>query len=110
MDYYSIACDVLQQMSRILTVESGKRISLIPTNHYCWMGNDISIEIEEVDIPQNLIGVPCPKYEQEKEGLYKVNRVHVGKTILEDTFNGFPFDEREMKQYIKGRKTWAYCL
>lgn len=108
MDYYGIACGVLRQISDILTEESGMPIFLSATGNCCWVGNDFSIEIADIDLPQNLIGEPNPQCPQDNDGVYKVNRVHVGRTILEDTAKGFPFSRSDMKEIIKWTKSWAY--
>lgn len=108
MDYYSIACRVINQISEILLEESGSYISLKPTGKNCPIGNSLSVEIMDVDIPQNLIGCPNPKFEQDGEGFYKVNRIRIGNTILDDTYKGYPFSKDEIKTYIKGVNTWAY--
>ena len=108
MDYYSIACEVLKQLSTVLSKESNTTITLSPTGNNCWTENGYSVEFVVVDIPDNLISVPYSKYANDRNGYYKVNRIRLGKTILDDTAKGFPFNENELKDLIKSKDRWAY--
>ena len=108
MDYYSIACEVLKQISAVLSKESNTIIMLSPTRNICWTENVYSVEFVAVDISDNLISVPCPKYANDRNGYYKVNRIRLGETILDDTAKGFPFNENELNGIIKSKDRWAY--
>jgi len=99
---------ILEQISKILKSESNTIVSLIPTGNECMVEGDYSVEIKDVDIPSNVISAPNPKYSNDLNGFYKVNRIRLGKIILDDTKNGFPFSDEEIKGIIKGVKTWAY--
>ena len=108
MDYFNIACEVLKQLSTVLSKESNTTITLSPTGDNCWTENRYSVEFVTINIPDNLISVPCPKYATDGNGYYKVNRIRLGKTILDDTAKGFPFNENELKDLIKSKDIWAY--
>lgn len=105
---YSIACVILRQIAEVLTKESNTEISLISTGNSCWTDVGYSVEIKDVDIPSNSISVPNPKYSNDKDGYYRVNLIRLGRTIMDDTKNGVPFDYDGIKSIIKGAGKWAY--
>lgn len=108
-NYSSAICEILKQISDVLFKESGQKVDLRYTGNKCPDGNGkISIEIVEVDIPENLISQPNPNFPNDKSGYYKVNRIRLGNIILDDTSRGFPFSEKEIETVIKGAGVWAY--
>lgn len=72
MDYYSVVCKILRQISEVLSKESGNSVSLCPINRDIsyFTERGFSIEIKEVDLPKDLISTPFPQYEDDKEGFY----------------------------------------
>ena len=50
MDYYSIAHEVLKQLSTVLSKESNTSITLSPTGNNCCTENGYSVEFVVVDI------------------------------------------------------------
>ena len=108
MEYYSISCEILKQISNILSKECNNTILLIPNGKSCWTENGFSVEFEDVDIPCSIISIPNPKYPNDQDGYYKVNRIRFGKTILNDTINGYSFSYDEIKLIITGEGKWAY--
>lgn len=105
---YSIACEILKQISEVLTKESNTEFSLVSTGNNCWTDNGYSVEIVDIDIPSDLISIPNPKCSDDKDGYYRVNRIRLGRTIMDDTKNGFPFDYNSIKAIIKAEGKWAY--
>lgn len=100
---------VLNQISRVLSSMCGQSITVVPTGKQCINENGkCSIEIKEISIPNTAISQPNPACPQDTDGFYKVNRIRLGKGILDDTAKGFPFSEEEIKTVIKGLGTWAY--
>lgn len=107
-EYYSTVCEILKQISTVLSKENLCHISLIPTGNTCWMEMGLSVEVEDVDIPEKSISIPNPKCLNDKDGFYKVNHIHLGKTIIDDTRNGFLYSYDDIKIIIKGINKWAY--
>lgn len=108
-NYSSAICVILRQISDVLFRKSGQEICLRFTGNMCPDGNGkISVELNEIDIPDNLISRPYPKFPNDKNGYYKVNRIRLGNTILGDTSNGFLFSEKEIETVINGEIVWAY--
>ena len=99
---------ILDQISKIIESESNIIVSLVPTGNDCMVEGDYSFEIKDVDIPSNVISAPNPKYTNDQNGFYRVNRIRLGKFIFDDAQKGFPFSDEEIKPVIKGAKTWAY--
>ena len=108
MEYNGIACEILKQISEVLTKESNSVISLIPTGNNCWSESGYSVDMLDIDIPSKLISVPVPKCSNDKDGCYRVNRIRLGRTILDDTANGCPFDYDDIKDIIQAEGKWAY--
>lgn len=108
-NYSGAICEILKQISVVLFRESGQNVNLRYTGNMCPDGNGkISVEIDEVDIPKKLISQPDPKFPNDKDGYFKVTRIRLGNTILDDTSKGSPFSEEEIKVVIKGNGVWAY--
>lgn len=100
---------ILSQIAEVLSQGSQSIISLIPTGTTIILTEKgYSVEIEDVDIPCDLISVPNPKYPNDEDGSYRVNHVYLGGTIIEDTMNGFPFNKDEIKRIVKGEGKWAF--
>ena len=110
MDYYSVACEVLKQISTVLSKESNTIITLSPIRNGYWIAGCYSVEIVDVDIPDSLISVPCPQDSNDRNGYYRVNRIRLGNTILDDMVKGFPFKENELKRLLKTEGLWAYYI
>lgn len=109
MEYYSIAAYIiLKQISEVLSKESNTIIPLSPTGNIGRTENGYSVEFMVVDIPDSLISVPHPQYANDRNGYYKVNHIRLGKTIIDDTAKGFPFNENELKGLITAEGKWAY--
>ena len=108
MDDYGIACEILKQISEALSIESKTIIILNSTGNSYWMEKGFSIGFVDVDIPSELISVPDPRYLNDKYGFYRVNQIRLGRTIIDDTSKGFPFNHEEIMKIIKGNGTWAY--
>lgn len=100
---------VLAQISKVLSESSNQSILLLSTGERCINENGkYSISIKEIEIPRNLISVPNPKFQNDKENYYKVNRVRLGSVILYDTYKGFPFSEEALMNLVKAHSVWAY--
>lgn len=105
---YSIPM-VLNQISKVLTTLSGYTVFMNYTGKWCPDSNGkLSIEFEDTDILSSVITKPFPQYFNDEEGYYKVNRIHLGKTILEDTAKGYSFSDDEIKTVINGECVWGY--
>lgn len=108
MEYYYAACEIIEKISLIISEEININVSLVPTGWECIVDGGYSFEINDVDIPSNLIYVPNPKYSNDTNGFYRVNRIRLSKIILDDAKNGFPLSNEIFKGVIKNPKTWAY--
>lgn len=100
---------VLTQISKVLSDLCGQNITLIPAGNQCLSENGkVSVEIQEVSIPDSIISRPTPSSSNNPQGYYKVNRIRLGQTILGDTAKGCPFSDDEIITVINGIGTWAY--
>lgn len=100
---------LLNQVSKVLYDLCKQTIALVPTGNQCLNENGkVSIEIHEVNIPDSIISQPNPSCPQNPDGIYKVNRIRLGKTILEDSFKGYSFSDDEIKTVIEGKGVWGY--
>lgn len=100
---------VLNQISKVLTNLCGHTVFINYTSKCCPDSNGkLLIVFEEIDIPSSIISKPFPQYFNDEDGCYKVNRIHLGKTILEDTFKGYSFSDDEIKTVIEGKGVWGY--
>lgn len=100
---------LLNQVSKVLSDLCKQTIALVPTGNQCLNENGkVSIEIHEVNIPDSIISEPNPSCPQNPDGIYKVNRIRLGKGILDDMAKGCPFSDDEIKDVIKGIDTWVY--
>ena len=99
---------ILSQISKVLSDESGQTINLSYTGNAISAEGGLSVEFQEIDIPSNLISNPVPPYPNDKDGYYKVTRIRLGTTILNDTVCGTPFTDNEIKSLITAPGKWGY--
>jgi len=105
---YSIPT-VLNQVAKVLSYLSNQTLIMNFTGNYCPDSNGkLSIEFCEIEIPSSIISKPNPQFSQDKKGFYKVNRIRLGKNILDDTAKGFPYSDDEIITVIKKLNVWAY--
>ncbi|WP_295058011.1 hypothetical protein [uncultured Fibrobacter sp.] len=107
-DNYLNVVGVLAEISSVLSELSGSEIELSFTGASAPCEGKISYEIEDVDIPCDLIHEPDPKCPQDKPGYYTVNRIRL-KDIIDDYANGNLFSKEEIQGVIKGIGAWGYC-
>lgn len=100
---------VLNQISKVLTNLCGHTVFINYTGEWCLDSNGkFLIVFEEINISSSIISKPFPQYFKDEDGCYKVNRIHLGKTILEDTSKGYFFTDDEIKTVIEGESVWGY--
>lgn len=100
--------EVIQQISKVLSDESGQLINLVYTGKSVPTEVGLSVEFQDIDIPSHLISPPVPSNPNDKDGFYRVTRIRLGETILRDTYNGCPFSDDEIKLLLKANGKWGY--
>lgn len=100
---------VLKQISKVLSEMCGYTINLSCIGDFYMDENGkYSVELNEIDISSKHILKPFPQYSNDNDGFYKVNRIRLGITILNDTVKGYPFSDDEIKTVLKGVNVWGY--
>ena len=106
-DNYFNVVGILAEISSILSELSDTDIELLFTGETSLCEGKVSYEIEEVDIPCDLISEPYPKCPQDKPGYYTVNRIRL-KDIVDDYANGGKYDIEEIRIIVNGKNIWGY--
>ena len=106
-NYFNVV-GVLAEISSVLSELSGSEIELSFTGASVNCEGKISYELEDVEIPCDLISEPNPKCLQDKPGYHTVNRIRL-KEIVDDYRNGHLFSKEEIQGVIKGNGVWGYC-
>lgn len=106
-NYFNVV-GVLAEISSVLSELSDSDIELLFTGATSPCEGDICYELEDVEIPSDLISEPYPKCPHDKSGYYIVNRIRLRDTI-NDCGAGYKFTSDEIKKMINGIKTWGYC-
>lgn len=107
-DNYLNVVGVLAEISSVLSELSGSEIELSYTGVSVPCEGKISYELENVEIPCDLISEPNPKCLHGKPGYYTVNRIRL-KECVDDYANGGKFSKEEIQGVIKGIGVWGYC-
>jgi len=104
MNIYS----VVEHFQQILN-QSGDPVSLSPTGEFMLNENaQYSIELEEAFIlkENDVFKLPSPQpfSSADTEEQYKVNRIRVGRSLMEDYSNGYPYRDEEILNILKGKE------
>lgn len=105
MSYYR----VLQHIEQVLN-SCGDTVNLIPTGNTVPSTQSIgslSIEIEEVYIlkQNNCFSISCPNptSNENSDTKWKINRIRVSETMIDDYAKNYPFTNQDMLTFISGK-------
>lgn len=105
-NYFNVV-GLLAEISSVLSELSGSEIELSFTGASVPCEGKISYELENVEIPCDLISEPNPKCPHDKPDYYTVNRIRL-KDIVDDYCRDGKIDIEHMLVTINGKKTWGY--